>query len=214
MGFDRNTVIGFVLLMGLLAGYIYFAQRGQVAAAKEKQRIEDSIRKVQAKHIDSTHIKDDIKKADSANKVLTAGTFTGAGTGDEKLTVVENDLLKITFTNKGAQPKIVELKKYKTWDDKPLELVKGDFNKLSYQVNTAPGQTAQTNDLFFGGGEVVKDGNNQVVRFALKDSTGSGIEHEYIIKPGDYMIDFNVKLNGADRLLTQSALNLVWQVQG
>lgn len=214
MGFDRNTVIGFVLLMALLAGYIYFAQRGQVAAAKEKQRIEDSIRKAQAKNIDSVKIKEEIKKADSAKQVQTAGTFTGAGTGEEKLTVVENDFLKVTFTNKGAQPKIVELKKYKTWDNKPLELVKGDFNKLSYQVNTAPGRSAQTSDLFFTGGEVVKEGNNQVVRFSLKDSAGTGIEHEYIIKPDDYMIDFNVKLNGADRLLTQNALNLVWQVQG
>jgi YidC/Oxa1 family membrane protein insertase len=214
MGFDRNTVIGFVLLMGLLMGYLYFAQRGGMAAAKEKQRIADSTRKAQAKNVDSVQIKKDTKTKDSIQQVQTAGTFTGSGTGEEKLTVVETDLLKITFTNKGAQPKIVELKKYKTWDDKPLELVKGDFNKLSYQVNTAPGQTAQTSDLYFGSGEVVKEGNNQVVRFTLKDSTGTGIEHEYIVKPDDYMIDFNVKLNGADKLLTQNALNLVWQVQG
>lgn len=214
MGFDRNTVIGFILLMGLLAGYIYFAQRGNIAAQKERMRVEDSIKKVTAKNIDSVKIKEQMKLQDSLQQVKTAGGFTDAGNGTEKLTVVENDLLKITFTNKGAQPKIVELKKYKTWDGKPLELVKGDFNKLSFQINTAANQSAQTSDLFYSGGEVTKEGDKQIVRFSLKDSAGTGIEHEYIIKPGDYMIDFNVKLNGADKLLTQNTLNVLWQVQG
>lgn len=214
MGFDRNTVIGFILLMGLLAGYVYYAQRGQIAAQKERQRIEDSLKKVQAKNVDSTKIKDEIKTADSLGKVQTAGTFTGAGTGTEKLTTVETDLLKITFSNKGGQPKVVELKKYKKWDGKPLELIKGDFNRFSYPVNTAPGQSAQIGDLFYSGGEISNEGGNQVVRFSLQDSSGRSIVHEYVIRPNDYRIDFNLKFNGADRLLTQNALNLQWLVQG
>ncbi|MBI2730076.1 MAG: membrane protein insertase YidC [Sphingobacteriales bacterium] len=214
MGFDKNTVIGFVLLMGLLFGYLYFANRGQSAAREQAKRVEDSIRKARAVNVDSAKVKEEIKKQDSLQQVQTAGGFTGAGTGTEKLTVVETDLLKITFTNKGGQPKVVELKKYKKWDGKPLDLVNGEFNKLSFQVNTTNNQSAQTSDLFYTGGEVVKEGNNQVVRFSLKDSTGKGLEQEYIIKPDDYMIDFNLKLNGADRLLTQNTLNVLWQVQG
>jgi YidC/Oxa1 family membrane protein insertase len=213
MGFDRNTVIGFLLLMGLLGGYIYFAQRGQYAALKEKQRREDSIRKVQASLVDSTKIKDELKRQDSVAKVQVSGDFTGAASGTEQLTVVENDLLRITFTNKGGQPKQVELKKYKAWDGGPLLLLNGDFNKLSFQINTTNNQAAQTADLYYTGGEVVKQGQDQIVRYILKDSTGKGIEQEYIIHPDDYRIDLNVKLNAVDKLLSQNTLNVLWQVQ-
>jgi YidC/Oxa1 family membrane protein insertase len=213
MGFDRNTIIGFVLLMALLGGYIYFAQRGQHSALKEKKRIEDSIKKAQALLVDSNKIKAEAAIIDSVQKVEKAGGFTGAAIAEEKLTVVENDLLKISFSNKGGQPKIVELKKFKKWDGKPLHLLEGDFNKISFQINTAANQSAQTGDLFYTGGEVVKEGNNQVLRYRLQDSAGIGLVHEYIIKPGDYRIDFNVKLNGADKLISQNTLNVLWQAQ-
>ena len=52
--------------------------------------------------------------------------------------------MKITFTNKGAQPKMVELKKYKTFDGKPVILQTGSFNKISYAINSGNNQTAQT----------------------------------------------------------------------
>ncbi|HET9057914.1 MAG TPA: membrane protein insertase YidC [Chitinophagaceae bacterium] len=213
MGFDKNTVIGFVLLMGLLGGYIYFAQRGQYAALKEKRRIEDSIKKTQALLVDSNKLKNELAKINSAKKIEKAGVYAGAAIAAEKLTIVENNLLKITFTNKGGQPKIVELKQYKKWDGKPLEIINGEFNKLSFQINTAANQTAQTDDLFYSGGEVVKDGENQVIRFHLQDSTGTGLEHEYVIKPNDYRIDATIKLSGADKLLSQNTLNVLWQVQ-
>lgn len=213
MGFDKNTVIGFLLLMGLLMGYIYYAQRGQAGAIKERQHKEDSIRKAQALLVDSTKIKTEVAKIDSAKKVETAGDFSGAANGTEKLTVVENDLLKITFTNKGGQPKIVELKKYKKWDGTPLEILNGEFNKLSYQINTAANQSTQTSELYYNGGDVVKEGDNQVVRFSLHDSSGKSVEHEYILKPDAYMIDVNFKLKGADKLLSSNTFNLLWQVQ-
>lgn len=213
MGFDRNTVIGFILLMGLLGSYLYFAQRGQSAAIKERQRQEDSIKKAQALLVDSAKIKIEVAKVDSAKKIELEGGFTGSANGIEKLTVVENGLLKITFTNKGGQPKIVELKKYKKWDGTPLEIMNGEFNKLSYQINTATNQTAKTSELFYGGGDVIKEGNNQVIRFSLQDSSGKGIEHEYILRPDAYMVDVTLKLKGADKLLSQNTLNLLWQVQ-
>lgn len=77
MGFDRNTVIGFILLMGLLGSYLYFAQRGQSAAIKERQRQEDSIKKAQALLVDSAKIKIEVAKVDSAKKIELEGGFTG-----------------------------------------------------------------------------------------------------------------------------------------
>lgn len=50
--------------------------------------------------------------------------------GSESETVVENDLYKIVFTNRGAQVKSWILKKYKDDDGKPLDLVNKETTKF------------------------------------------------------------------------------------
>ena len=54
------------------------------------------------------------------------GSFAAAGIGKDEDIVIENDLLKITLTSKGGRVKSAELKKYKTWEKKPLVLFEGD----------------------------------------------------------------------------------------
>ena len=50
-----------------------------------------------------------------------------------------------------------------------------------------------------------------MISFSLKTKDGQTIEHQYILQPDDYMIGFNIKLDGADKLITQNTLNLTWQ---
>ncbi|MDB5190572.1 MAG: yidC, partial [Segetibacter sp.] len=38
------------------------------------------------------------------------------------------------------------------------------------------------------------------------------ISHQFIVKPQDYLIDFNIGLNGVNQLLTQNSFNLNWQI--
>ena len=76
-----------------------------------------------------------------------AATSTGSGRGStnpaapaqkassEAETVVENDLYRIVFTNRGAQVKSWVLKKYTDDHDKPLELVNGAAEKYGYPLS-------------------------------------------------------------------------------
>nr|MDQ2721536.1 membrane protein insertase YidC [Bacteroidota bacterium] len=107
-----------------------------------------------------------------------------------------------------------ELKNFKTFDGKPLMLEDGSFNNISYVVNTGNNQTAQTSDLLFTPMAVQKtpDGN-EMISFTLQTENGETIEHQYILKPEDYMVDFIIKLNGANKLITQNTLNLTWQAK-
>ena len=76
-------------------------------------------------------------------------------------------------------------------------------------------KTAETGDLFFSAPAITKDGDNTIVSFTLPfDSLSAiGITHQFIVKKNDYMIDFNVQLNGADKLLNQGNMNLSWQYE-
>ncbi len=112
-------------------------------------------------------------------------------------------MFRITFTNKGARPSKVELKKYKSFNDSSLVVLNGTgFDKISYAVNVAPNQATQTAELFFTPGAVTKNADgSQTVVFQLPSANGT-IQHTFVVKPNAYMIDWNVQLNGADKLLT------------
>ncbi len=66
--------------------------------------------------------------------------FAKAFNGSEQLTTVENDLVKVVFTNKGGQPRSVELKKYKSYDSTPVKLG-GPSDRISYPINIANNQS-------------------------------------------------------------------------
>jgi YidC/Oxa1 family membrane protein insertase len=129
MGMDRNTIIGFVLLALLFFGYFYYNKQGQQALQDKQQHIEDSINRLKPKK-DSLIAGTDSSKRDSTRKQVSSAFQQDSVPQVEQLITLENDVLKIIFTNKGGQPKIVELKKFKTFDGKPLILENGTFNNV------------------------------------------------------------------------------------
>ncbi len=214
MGMDRNTVIGFVLIGMLLMGMFYFNSQENQAYQVQQKRISDSIAKLRPK-VDSVAVMKDSLTADKMRKLQSAGGFQGALNQPEQLTVLENDVMKVTFSNKGAQPKIVELKKYKTFEGKPLILQNSSFNKISYSINSGNQQVAATSDLLFASAPLINNADkSQTLSFSLKDSSGNQeVKHVFTMHPNEYMIDFSIQLEGADQLVTQQSINLLWQTQ-
>lgn len=212
---DKNTVIGFVLIGILLVGMLFFNSRSNQARLAEEKRIADSIAKANPK-VDSSALKKDLKVKDSilAAKQTVSGAFITDTSGSEKLDTLENSLVKIIFTNKGGQPKIVELKKYKTFDGKPLVLADGRFNKLSYKINGGNNLAPETSDIaFVSSAKTVNPDKSQSISFILKDSGGKAITHQYTLPQDSYLVDFNLALNGTDKLITGNSINLLWQAE-
>ncbi len=216
MGMDRNTVIGFVLIALLLFGMLFMNNRSSQALQEQKKREADSIAALEKKQIDSQAVKKDIAKTDSLQQEKTKqATGTLKLAQSEELTVVENDVVKITFTSKGAQPQTVELKKFETPDGKPVVLLAGSFNKLGYDFNnpSANNGTLKSTDLnFIKTGVQENADKSKTITYSIQDSSGNNIiTHQYVIRPDEYMIDFTVTLGGADKLTTNGTMNLLWK---
>ena len=213
MKFDKNSVIGFVLLAGLFMGYFYFTRVGQLELEAKQKQIRDSLAALQPV------IKDTASAGVSLDTVAaipmgTPGSFVQEGKIQEQLTVVENELVKVTFSNKGARPVAVELKKYVSADSQQVKLISGSFNQFSYLVNTGANQTTSTEDLFFSAADVVKNpAGESVLVYTLQDSTGKSLAHRYTLKPNDYMFGLNIVSEGADKLFTNNTINFLWQLQ-
>ncbi len=125
---------------------------------------------------------------------------------------MENDLIKVKFSNKGGQPVEVELKKFKSYDSTPVKLV-GPNSRISYPINTGLG-AADIAELYFRPGQVVKNADgSQTIRFRLPTPAGVALEHEYTLPANDYTLDWNVNINNPEKLFTQNNFNLGWHLE-
>jgi YidC/Oxa1 family membrane protein insertase len=212
MNFDRNTIIGFLVLAVLFIGYFWWTSKEQAAFQKEKAR-QDSIANANKPKVDTTALRVETEKNDSIVKIKKGGVYQQAITGKETVRTIKNKLLTITFSSKGGQPKEVELNDYKGPDSTPVKLASTDFDKIDYPINTLSGSSIYISDLNFQLDTVITNADgSSIITYTLKpDSTGPVIRHQFTIRPDDYMIDFTISMDGADKLLTQGNLNLEWQ---
>ena len=216
MKFDRNTVLGFVILALLFIGYFWTTSREQAANRKKIEReqfVTDSIAKTR---IDTIAVKKDSLKIEKEKTLANTGVFNNAADSTEHLVSIENDLIKLILTNKGGQVKKVELKNYRGQDSSLVKLAGTDFDKISYRISTGNNNngTTETGDIFFPKIDSVNNADgSKTISFTLaaKDSSGTSITHEFILKKDEYLVDFNIKLTGTNHLFSGGDMNLSWQ---
>jgi len=210
MGMDRNTIIGFVLLGVLLFTYLFTATKNNQQLERQRLREADSVAAIK-KQQEALHVTQDSVKV----KVASGDSLTGfnkAIGGTEKLLTIENNLLKIVFSNKGGQPRVVVLKHFKLYDSSLVRLVDSNLsNKLNYDINTGTGQVSHITDLYFNEAKVEKSADGtQTVTYELPAPSGLSILHQYIVRPDSYLLDWNLSTTGANQLFSQNTLNINW----
>ena len=205
MNTDKNTVIGFILLAGLFFTYFWYNNKQQAEIQAYNKHIKDS----------TELVKSMAEKAAAAKNLIISDTATGAkniaDTIKEQITSLENALIKVDFSNKGGQVVGVTLKKYKNSIKQLVKL--GDSSSLNYPVNIGNNQTAQINQVVFPVVNISKDDNGvQKIEYAWTTPSGNTIRHQFSLAADKYNIDWNVQLQGADQLLTNGQINLLWDV--
>ena len=139
------------------------------------------------------------------------GVFTPAATGQEQFEVLENDLVRITFSSKGGRIKDVFLKKFeKILSDtagqdvkSPLYLLEDDQNHFEYELpvgGTATGKVL-TSELFF---TPTKYGNT--ITFRADAGNGRYLEQNYTLTPDNYRLDYRIAANGLENVFTKQEL--------
>ncbi len=207
---DRNTVIGFSLLAALLIGYVLLNQQGQKGVTKDKL-IQDSIAAVkkaeQALNV-PTLADTAAASRDSLRLQGQYGDLATFATGTEAVSVLQNEDVKLTLSNKGGYIKSVELKKYKNYDGGPLVMFDGDKNFISYSF-TSNGRDIRTSDLFFQTTGVQKQADGtESIDFVIDMGNGKKIAQHYSLAPGKYLVDYNFDLNG---IQSSNGVKMVWQ---
>ena len=202
---DRNTFTGLFLIMIILAGSFYFLKpnEAEIKKAKETERL-DSLKKAGV----TPAQKDTTKTAAIANPAVDSlalkGPFGTALTGTEANTVLENENLLITLSNKGGKITSVEVKGQKTFTGKPLILFTGSETKFGLNLNAA-GKVINANDLYFTS---TKTGNTVTMR--ANYGANAYVEYVYDLKASSNKVAFNVNLVGLQQVIAGNTIGLNW----
>ncbi|MBQ8652100.1 MAG: membrane protein insertase YidC [Alistipes sp.] len=137
---------------------------------------------------------------------------------------VENEVMKLTFTTRGGQIKAVELKEYTKYGprDARTELVqmfdpeKERFGLSFFVRRGYHDLKIQTADYTFVAEPIRSEEGAQVVTMRLAVAPGADLEYRYLIyntttPERDYLVDFDVRLNGMSPFLSnQTSIGVEW----
>lgn len=221
---DKKTLIGLIVIGAILFGFTWYnasiqqkyAQEQQALTATQETESTDTI-------VPEVRQPDTLQAANQLERHIGSSLFQ-ATTGTEKKIEVENDLMKVIFSNKGGKVASVVLKDYLTYQGTPLVLfpdsasvfdmsffIKQQFNNV--QINTG--------DYYFVADSsftptFATDETSKNLTFRLDVDSAAHVDFVYTIYKDNYMIDFDVQFVGMENLLAQNQTDLefTWQNVG
>jgi len=228
---DRNTIIGLSLIFVLIlvwqqvmspsAEELEAQQRSldSIAQLEARQQLPDSLAQLPTTDTNAQQtpvaVMSDSAKTVQANAAF--GSFAAAAVGEEKTIVLENEVMKVSFSNKGGRIQEIELKQYsKVLEDAafvqtkiPVKLLEDKKNKFEYflPIASLPGGGVSTGQLYF---EASQEGN--AVKFRASAGEGRYFEQTYTLAPDSYKIDYDIRFEGLNSLIANDAqeIKLNW----
>ncbi|MBP3680166.1 MAG: membrane protein insertase YidC [Bacteroidaceae bacterium] len=202
---DKNTLVGFILIGAVLIGFSIYNRPSQEEMERAR-RYQDSIQTIAQQEA----AKLDAEAAAKSTQALTLDStslFFGANQGTEQFTTLENNLVKVTFSNKGGRVVSATLKDYKDQQGQPLTL----FNEKESAMNFAfegKNENILTEDLFFQPTNVT----DSTITMRLQTTSAGYIDFAYRLLPESYMVDFNVRANGMQNVFPAAlkTVNIGW----
>lgn len=234
---DKKSITGLLLIGAILIGWMVLSQPSAEELAKRREAIvADSIAQFKTnENIKSQTVAKVEKPAvvagipvallrDSTGKVNDSvqnllkkqvyGGFADASSGDSKTIVLENEVMKVSISPKGGRISSVELKNYKTHDQKPLILFDADSSVQNLSIK-AFGKDFTTDTLFFtpeGTAFNIKGTESKSIAMRLyAGDKGKYIEYVYSLTGNEYMMGFRINTVGMKDVISHNgSITMNW----
>lgn len=218
---DLNSIIGFVLIFLILIGWFWMTKPSpeELAAEKERQeQVQDSLEQIEAQNKPAPAIQPEqsVVLTDSAANAAyrnSVGAFAFTETSEGE-TALENEVLFLEINNKGGQITEARMKQYVTYDSIPVYLIKDGNASFNLVLTTTDNRVLQTQDMYFEP-ELTKENGNQVLSMKAKAGPQQFLEFRYTLKPGEYLLDFDIRSQGLASVLASSdGVPMQWEMKG
>jgi YidC/Oxa1 family membrane protein insertase len=209
---DRQSTIGFVLIFVVLVVWMWLnspqPKTKQTDNIVKQEQVKDTVKAVQQKAQEP-------KEAPQVNPY--GKFFSERVNGTEKIISIETDNYLAEISSRGGVIRKWELKKFKTWDGQPVQLVdymhKGDFSVL---LRTSDGRVINTKDLYFdviaSNSQVQLEGNFEFeVIFILPATNGGQLVKKMKFRNGEYGFETEIQLLNLGSVVSNFQFEVVWE---
>ncbi|MDR2223757.1 MAG: membrane protein insertase YidC [Flavobacteriaceae bacterium] len=220
---DRNSIIGFVIIAGLLIWMMFNNINKEKEAIKTDKEVanKEQVQKTQTESIQAAMTVAatndslvDTKLEGVLGKFAYSAKLPSAKEGN--VTTLTNGVLSITVDNKGGLLSNVTVDNITTSNPNlkgNVQLIKDKNADFNLELHTTDNRVLNTRDLYFEP-QLTKEGENQVLAMRLKVSEAKYLEYRYVLKPNDYMLDFSIRTQGLNDVLANSkAPELTWAMK-
>jgi len=207
---DKNTIIGFVLILGIMFGFSWYQSKQYKKQAAYQNQL-DSIARVEAA-IQAE--KDSVKMAELKSQADEKGVtveeikkpvaiykdslINNASKAEASLFTLSNNKVEIVLTTKGAQPYSVKIKDYSTYYGDDLYLIKPEKSQLGITIYA--GENINTKDFTFS---IVESTDSSVV-MRLPFQGGGYVEQCFTLPADSYMLQDKLSFVGMDNILPKN----------
>lgn len=206
MNNNKSTIIGWILIAAVMVGFIWINKptEEQLAEQARLRAAQDSIALVQAQQ----ELDQSMAEARYNQALLqdTTSALYQAAQGEEQTFTLENELVRLTFSNRGARVTSAILKEYTNQEGLPLELFNQDDESINFMLD-GKNENIVTEKLYFAPIEVTE---NTLV-FRMPVGTGH-LDFSYRLLPESYMLNFTVQAHGLQNFFPSSmkTMNVDW----
>ena len=208
---DKNTIIGFALILAILIGFSWLSRPSEEELAKQ-QAYNDSIAAVQAQKAMEQEImyQQTIMQQDSAkaNQAFDYGVFTPFSQGENKKVVIENEELKVTLNTKGGNITEVELKNYKNYDKNALILFDEQDAEQYFTLVTANNRVVESSNLYFTPTML----NDSTLAMSITLESGETLSQVYSLD--GFMVNYSIQSKGMNNVLSprMNTVDMTWNL--
>lgn len=233
MKFDKNTAIGFTLMILLLLGFSWYQANEQEKLRQSQQASLDSAAVVAPAPVTVPEPSQAIVPVDSAmsdsaalvmaNQALQAkyGILAPAAEGNQEFVVLRNSKVKLTLNSKGGLFTSAELLDgYKNYSSKEnIRLWSEAFSSMKFQLQVAGKGAFPSDDFYFEPSARDVDASQSAGTLTMRLKSADPNKYfdiVYSLQPDAYSVDVKVNANGLGNDLEMSTkpLQLEWAAAG
>lgn len=198
---DKNTVIGFLLIIAVIIGFSYFNKPGEEQI--NQRRLQDSVSAVQQKQAESEISSDETKIANAAKD--SGGVFCETGE-KPRLVYLKNNAITIGINTQGGAVGDVVLKDYKGQDKNPLKLYSDKYANMTFVI-AGKKQNVNTSSILFTPQNIT----DSTVTMVAQAVNGGKLYISYKLH-NSFVLNMDIKADGLQEYLlpTTKTIGLEW----
>jgi len=213
--FDVQSLIGFLLIGAILIWMLYnnSLENEPLTEPQTTEQVQTPVTNA-PEFVEETEVSADSLELVRATRELGAFGYSATlPSATDNSTTISNDLLELTIDNKGGYISEARLTQFKRYDSIPVYLIRDGNASFNLNFTTTDGRVLDTENLYFEP-SVTQNGNDQVLSMMLKVSESEFLEYRYVLKPGEYMLDFSIRSQGLNRVFNSGRdITLDWKLK-